>query len=535
MPRKIAMAIAACLPLVAANTAWAQRTAIVDSPERQEFEGPYTQLIIRNATLIEGSLAPPIKPVHIVIENGRIKSIHLINAVGSSAYSRGVPELKPGGREIDATGMYVMPGLIDAHQHIGANPEYQFKLDLAHGITTIREPGSGNGLNWVIRHRDRGAKNLITAPRIKAYLRFGFDADGEFNLPTTPETARAWMQMARKAGADGIKDAGFRPDVIQASTDEAKKLGLRIMTHHRQTMVARWNALDSARAGVKSMEHWYGLPEAMWEDRTVQDFPPHFDYQNEQWRFGEGGKLYAQSAKPYSEKWNAVMNEMLALDFTLNPTMVVYEKYRDSMRARTQEAFGAYAFPELHARRYTPSKLHHGAAQHDWTSENESNWRENYVLWMQFINEFKNRGGRVTTGSDEGMLFGFSLIRELELLQEAGFHPLEVVRAATLSGAELLGIDKDTGSVEIGKYADLIVIDENPLANFKVLYGTGHLRLMPDDSVKRVGGVKYTIKEGVVYDARKLLADVKAMVDAAKEKSGKKTIVQPGWGAQAGH
>jgi len=509
-------------------SAFAQRAPIVDSPERKEGEGPYTQLIIRNATLIEGSLAPPIKPVHIVIEAGRIKSIHLINAVGSSAYARDVPKLKEGGREIDGTGMYVMPGLIDAHQHIGNNPEYQFKLDLAHGITTIREPGSGNGLNWVLRHKQKSAQNLITAPKIKAYLRFGFDTDANFNLPTTEEAARAWVRMASKAGADGIKDAGFSPHVIKASTDEAKKVGLRIMTHHRQTMVARWNALDSARAGVSSMEHWYGLPEAMFTDRTVQHFAANFDYQNEQWRFGEGGKLYAQSAPPFSEKWNAVMNEMIALDFTLNPTMVVYEKYRDFMRARTQEWYVDYAFPEAHARRYTPSKLHHGAAQHDWTTENESNWRENFALWMTFINEYKNRGGRVTTGSDEGMLYGFSLIRELELLQEAGFHPLEVVRAATLSGAELLGIDKDTGSVEIGKLADLIIVDENPLANFKVLYGTGAIKLMDNDEVERVGGVKYTIKEGVVFDARKLLADVKAMVDADKAKTGKQ-IVQPGF------
>ncbi len=146
---------------------------------------------------------------------------------------------------------------------------------------------------------------------------------------------------------------------------------------------------------------------------------------------------------------------------------------------------------------------------------------------MTFINEYKNRGGRVATGSDDAMLFGFSLIRELELLQEAGFHPLEVVRAGTLSGAELLGIDKDTGSVEIGKFADLIIIDQNPLANFKVLYGTGHMKLMPNDTVARVGGVKYTIKEGVVFDAKKLLADVKAMVDAEKAATGKK-IAQPG-------
>ena len=508
--------------------AFAAETPPAEPPERKEGEGPYPQLILRNVTIIEGTLSPPISPVDIVIEGSRIKSIHLPNAVGSSAYSKDAPVVKPGAREIDGKGLYVMPGLIDNHQHIGDRLEYEFKLDLAHGITTIRDPGSGDGLKFLQGVKDKSAKNLITAPKIKTYLRFGFYPDGSFNLPTTEAGAREWVQMAKKAGADGIKDAGFSPNVIKASLDEMHKQGLRSMIHHRQTMVARWNALDSARAGVTQMEHWYGLPEAMFTDRTVEYFPPDFNYQNEQMRFGEGGTLYSQAAPPYSEKWNAVLNEMVKLDFTLDPTMVVYEKMRDYMRARTQEWLEPYAFPSAFEKGLVPSRIRHGASQYNWTTKNEADWRKQFQLWQTFINEFKNRGGRVTTGSDESLLFGFSLIREMELLQEAGFMPLEVVRAATLSGAEALGIDNDTGSVEIGKLADLLIVDQNPLENFKVLYGTGQIKLMDDGSVQRIGGVKYTIKEGIIYDAKKLLADVKAMVDAEKAKTGKK-IVQPGF------
>ena len=506
---------------------FAAESNTLEPPEHKEGEGPYTQLILRNITIIEGTLSPPISPVDIVIEGGRIKSIHLPDAVGSSAYSKDTPVLKAGGREIDGKGMYVMPGLIDTHQHIVRNPEYEFKLDLAHGITTIRDPGSGAGLDWVLKLKQKSAQNLITAPKISAFLRFGFYPDGSFNLPTTEAAAREWVRMAKKAGADGVKDAGFTPDVIRASMDEMKKVGLRSMIHHRQTMVARWNALDSSRAGVGSIEHWYGLPEAMFEDRTVQYFPPGFNYQNEQDRFGEGGNLWFQAAKPYSEKWNAVMNEMLKNGTTLSPTYSVYEKYRDYMRARTQEWFDEYAFPDAYTRRYSPSKEVHGSAMHNWTTKNETDWREQFRIWMIFVNEYKNRGGRVSTGSDEALLFGFSLIRELELLQEAGFMPLEAIRAGTLSGAEVLGIDKDTGSVEIGKFADLIIVDQNPLESFKFLYGNGAVKLLDNGAVERVGGVKYTIKEGVVYDAKKLLADVKAMVEAQKAKTGKK-IVRPG-------
>ena len=149
---------------------------------------------------------------------------------------------------------------------------------------------------------------------------------------------------------------------------------------------------------------------------------------------------------------------------------------------------------------------------------------------MTFINEYKNRGGRVTAGSDSGFiyqLYGFAYIRELELLREAGFHPLEVIRAATLNGAEALGWDDKIGSIQIGKLADFVIVDENPLANLKVLYGTGAVKLTKENEVIRAGGVKYTIKDGVIYDAKKLLLDVKKMVDVEKAKSNWK-LKQPG-------
>jgi imidazolonepropionase-like amidohydrolase len=149
---------------------------------------------------------------------------------------------------------------------------------------------------------------------------------------------------------------------------------------------------------------------------------------------------------------------------------------------------------------------------------------------MTFVNEYKNRGGRVTTGSDSGYiykLYGFGYIRELELLREAGFHPLEVIRAATLKGAEALGLDDEIGTVEVGKLADLVVVEENPLANLKVLYGTGAIKLDENNKPVRVGGVRYTIKDGVIFDAKKLLEDVRRIVRQAKEKE-KFKITQPG-------
>jgi imidazolonepropionase-like amidohydrolase len=94
-------------------------------------------------------------------------------------------------------------------------------------------------------------------------------------------------------------------------------------------------------------------------------------------------------------------------------------------------------------------------------------------------------------------------------------------------GASALGMEKEIGSIEVGKLADLVVINANPLENLQYLYGTGAVYLNEKNEVVRKGGVKYTIKDGIVYDAKKLLADVKAMVDASKKETGK-SIKQPG-------
>ena len=223
------------------------------------------------------------------------------------------------------------------------------------------------------------------------------------------------------------------------------------------------------------------------------------------------------------------MNELISFDFTMVPTFNIYEASRDLQRARRAEWHEDYTLPSLW-RFYQPSKISHGSYWHYWGTEEEVAWKENFKLWMTFINEYKNRGGRVATGSDSGFIFqlyGFAYIREMELLREAGFHPLEIIRSATLNGAEALGISDKTGSIEIGKSADFVIVEENPLQNFKVLYGTGAIKLNDNNEVVRVGGVKFTIREGVIYDAKKLLKEVKEMVDLAKEKENFK-ITQPG-------
>lgn len=498
------------------QTAFAQNNEV---PKRSDGEGQYDRLVLRGGYVIDGTGAPPFGPVDIVIENDRISQIKVVGTPGVPIRDKGRPA--KGTREIDVSGKYILPGFIDLHTHIHSlkkdqkvSPDYIFKLQLGHGITTIRSLGSG-GDKRIMDFKRRSARNEITAPRIVA---FPF-----FSGITSVKEARARIREIKKNGADGVKFFGAPEEILWAALDEAKKQNLQSTMHHAQLDVTHANVLTTSAHGLNSMEHWYGLPEALFENRIIQDYPTDYIYNNEQDRFGEAGKLWKQAAKPGSKKWNEVMDTLIARDFALDPTLTIYLASRDLMRMSRAVWHDTYTMPALWEF-YRPSREAHGSFWFYWTTANEIEWKNNYKLWMTFINDYKNKGGKVGLGSDTGYiysLYGFGYIQEMELLQEAGFHPLEVLHSATLVGAQILKKDDQIGSIQVGKKADLVVVDENPVHNLKVLYGTGAIKLNDENGkVERVGGVRWTIKDGIVYDAFKLRADVRAMVREAKIKAG---------------
>lgn len=519
----------AALALLVAEPAAAQPALLpVQDRPAGEGEGPYPTLVIRGATLIDGSGAPPRGPVDIVIEGNRIASI-------KAAGTPNVP-MKPdraprnATREIDATGQFVVPGFVDTHGHNGdpdkaPDPSYGYKLWLAHGVTSVRGvsfafgPGTSR---TALLDRERSAANRITAPRLFSYVVVG---DGSEVPLRTAEQARQWTRGVAKQGHDGIKlFLDQPPEVTEAVLDEARKLGLGTVAHLRQTGVAEINARRAGQLGLGSVTHFYGHFESLLKGRALPDYPPDYNFSNEQDRFFEFTRIIDHIHEPGGPEWNAYLKEQLERGVTFDPTLNIYSASRDLMRARNADWHERYTLPSL-MRFYAPSFEAHGSYWFDWTSSKEIAWRRFYGPYMRLINDYKNMGGRVTVGSDPGYIYqtwGFAYVGEMEMLQEAGFSPLEVIRAATMHGAaeifEPKGRPAPFGLVREGMLADLLVLPENPLQNLKTLYGTGFQRLGPDGKVRTVGGVRYTIKDGVVYDARALLADVERMVKAQKGK-----------------
>ncbi len=499
-----------------------------------EGDGPHERLIIRGAMVIDGTGAPPQGPMDIVVEGNRIASIQSV----------GYPHLpidesrRPTGatREIDATGMYVLPGFIDNHVHTGGVPkapqaEYVYKLWLAHGVTSVRGVPLG-GFEWSLREKALSQRNEIVAPRLFACQRPGAGEGWTGGRISSPQKAREWVQWAARQEIDGakidcLKLGAYDPEIMEAVIDEAHKHNLHTTAHLDQVGVVRMNADNAQDVGLDGMTHFYGLFDSLLKDRSLRDYPEAYNYEDynqndEQHRFAQVARLWNQ-VEPRGEKWNALIDEWVEEGFYINPTMVIYSAGRDVMRARNADWHEEYTLPTQQTF-YEPSREAHGSYWFDWTTHDEVAWRNFYGEWMTFLNDFKNAGGKVTVGTDCGFiyqLYGFCYVTEMEMLLEAGFNPLEVIRSATLYGAEELYNQKtepaEIGIIRPGMLADLIVVDGNPLHNFKILYGTGHLMLDPQTQQpvwKK--GMKYTIKDGIVYDSQQLLADVRALVEAQK-------------------
>jgi hypothetical protein len=300
---------------------------------------------------------------------------------------------------------------------------------------------------------------------------------------------------------------------MEAAYDEAHKQGLPT-AHH--IGVEETNAWDVVHFGGRSIVHWYGVPDAVIPDLR-QHFPSNYNYLNETDRFRWGGRLWRE-ADP--RQLDSLLTSMVKANVTWVPTLDIYEASRDLQRAQNQPWFKDMLHPSL-ANYFKPDPANHGSYFIGWSSTDEVYWKENYSIWMAALRDFERKGGTIGCGDDAGFIYqmyGFGLIREMELHQEAGFSPIKIIQHCTGNNAHILGMEDKIGRVRAGFLADLIVVDGNPLEDIKVLYagGTSAIR---DGRETRTLGPEWIIKDGIPYNGPRLVSEIKEIV--AKATAGK--------------
>jgi Imidazolonepropionase and related amidohydrolases len=474
------------------------------------------RLVLRNAMVVSGRgtpgtnrAMPPEGPIDIVIEGNRIVDMVLADPVNAAGAGGG--DFRPtGDRVIDVAGMYVIPGLVEMHAHLPGNKgelgargyEYAFRLYLGHGVTTVRDAGTGAGLDFMGEQRRLSSLNQIVAPRLVLCQRWPLPLR-HWNVGNTPDKARAMVRKFKELGADCIKiskSPGHYPDVMAAAASEGKKLGMHTMVDLK---VSESDARTASNAGVTSIEHFYGFPEAGLTGS--QSFPPDYNYWDEKDRFRYAGLLWQEGDK-HPERIVELLDLLIKNGTNWNPTLTPYEDNRDLFRGRTLPFRETLFHPSQVD--VLPDSTQHGSYHMNWKLSDEINWKQFYQIWMKYVKLFHDKGGVLTAGSDVGDAGGIFMIRELELLQEAGIHPLDVIKIATTNAYQTLEMKENCG-VRVGCIADLAIVNGNPIDNFKVMYGRGYgyYGILPKGEREKHGGVKWTIKDGVVYDAQALLRE----------------------------
>jgi imidazolonepropionase-like amidohydrolase len=396
------------------------------------------------ATLFDGSGGPVLANSAVVVRGGRIESVG----------TRAGFQLPPRTRQVDATGRWIIPGLIDAHAHVEpwALPRY-----LAWGVTTVRDlHGQLDSILHLRREVNLGA---VRGPRIYSA---GAMIDG---LPTTypdalgansPRDARKAVDRLVNAGADLVKVyTRVDPTLLAAVVDEAHTFNLRVTGH-----LGLVDAVTASRDGINSIEHLTGVPEACLADPSSLK-AAHYR------GFFAGWTAFERSWAGLDSAALARVAAILAQQGTmLVPTLVLHETFSHLDDPSVLQDTMLRAVPELQQQRWNVPDMVRRAG---WTGDDYPAFRAARPRQDQFLRLFAAAGGRIATGTDASnqlLIPGYSEHRELQLLVGAGFSPRDALQAATRNGALVLGVDS-LGLIAPGKAADLVMLTRDPLADIR--------------------------------------------------------------------
>ena len=440
-----------------------------------------TPIVIQGGRLIDGNGGKPMERATVIIEGNRIKRV-----------AQGKVDFPKEARLIEAGGKTILPGLIDNHVHYR---NHSGELFLAHGVTSVRD--LGNPVDWILAQRDAIALGKVRGPRIFCAGGgfYGKATRGHHMVPTNPEEGRRMMRRLIERGVDYAKiHLGVPLDITRAVADEAHSVGMRVSGHLEASLI------PYAEAGVDGVEHATGCAEA-----TIRS--------SEGIRKFQGLNLWLQKfLGPWTlaetKHFPEVTESLARKGVFIEPTMVLWGASLGMRKKWEREDYELLKEPGLS---YIPENQrllwldHHyvayGARVRDEPKRDvvignrysiygilpEEQLREGHGRLQEFLCRLVQAGGNVVTGTDSGAadIPGISLHRELEFMVAAGLSPMQAIQAATKVGADYLGKEKELGTVEEGKLADLIVVAGDPLENIT------HTR--------RIDNV---IKDGEIVDTR---------------------------------
>ena len=453
--------------------------------DRQQFIRVEAPLIaLTHVRVIDGTGAAPLEDQTIVISEGKVQS--LAPAVGAKVPSNA--------QIIDLKGYTVLPGLVGMHDHMffpmgGSPPMYSNmgssfpRLYLALGVTTIRTTGS------VAPFTDLEIKRLIDSGRMigpKMHVTAPYlEGRGSFTPVmhelTGPDDARRMVNFWADEGATSFKAyMNITRDELRAVVEEAHKRGLKVTGH-----LCSIGYREAAEIGIDNLEHGL-LPDS--------EFVP--DKQPDKCPAGVSASLRQLDLKGQAAQ--DTIRTLVAKNVAITSTLPVFEASAPSSSSQTGiGALSAVLNPRMLNVMNTDARVRYLTARSRILSDSPT--AALIRKSMDFERAFVAAGGLLLAGLDPtgngGIVAGFGDLREVELLVEAGFTPLEAIKIATFNGAKFLGEDARIGSIAAGKQADLMVVKGNPAAN-----------------ISDIEKVEIVFKDGVGWDTEKLIQSVQGLV-----------------------
>jgi imidazolonepropionase-like amidohydrolase len=403
------------------------------------------------ATLIDGTGGPPLEESAVVIRRGHVESV-------GSRRDFLLPERTT---EVDLTGRWIMPGLVDGHVHLvdplAGVARWSMTRYLAWGVTTVRDVHGP--LRSVLAVRRQVNRGWSPGPRVYSA---GAMIDG---VPATyPDAVAAATARDARRGVDRLVNSGAdlikvytRVDktLLAALLDEAGTFNLGVVGHLGLT-----DAVTAARLGIGSLEHLSGIPEAAAAD-------PSALYAAHRSSFFAGWTAFERAwAGLDSASLARVAGVLAARNVVVVPTLVLHETFSRLDDPAVLADTMLSAIPEEEQRRWNVPDM---IARAGWTSSDFAAFRRARAAQSLFLRVFNAKDGRIAVGTDAAnqmLIPGYAVHREMELLVAAGLTPGEAITAATRNGALLLRVDS-LGLIAPGKVADLVVLDRDPLADIR--------------------------------------------------------------------